>query len=239
MTETTGRPTATHVTALRRYPVKAMGGEPLGELQVDGRGVVGDRWYAVVDDDGRFASGKSSRRFRRRDEVFDHGAWTTDDGVRVRGPAGEWRVGDPELDRALSAAMDAPVRVRPEGTTSHFDAAPVSIVGTASLAWCTTNLRVDADARRLRPNVVLATTEPFVEESWVGVELTIGSAVLRVTERIERCRMVDLAQDGVTTTTPMLTALGGEREVCLGVYAEVVVPGRVAVGDVVRLALGR
>ena len=55
------------VVALRRYPVKAMGGESLGLAQVDERGLVGDRWFAVVDADGRFATGKSSRRFRRHD----------------------------------------------------------------------------------------------------------------------------------------------------------------------------
>src|SRR5689334_16379501 len=64
------------VTALRRYPVKAMGGEPLDLARFDARGLLGDRWYAVEDTEGRFASGKDTRRFRRRDRVFDYGATT-------------------------------------------------------------------------------------------------------------------------------------------------------------------
>jgi uncharacterized protein YcbX len=51
---------------IRRYPVKAMGGESLDSVQVEARGVLGDRRYAVVDGDGKLASGKHSRRFRRR-----------------------------------------------------------------------------------------------------------------------------------------------------------------------------
>ena len=69
------------VTALRRYPVKAMGGESLPRATLDARGLTGDRWYAVVDGDGRFATAKDSRRFRRRDEVFAYAATTGADGT--------------------------------------------------------------------------------------------------------------------------------------------------------------
>jgi hypothetical protein len=52
-----------------------------------------------------------------------------------------------------------------------------------------------------------------------------------VVSRIERCRTVDLPQNGVTETTRLLKALGRSRNVCLGVYADVVVSGRIAVND--------
>lgn len=48
-----------------RYPIKSTGGELLGEAAVDARGLVGDRLYAVRDAEGKFGSGKSTRRFRR------------------------------------------------------------------------------------------------------------------------------------------------------------------------------
>ena len=69
------------VHEIRRYPVKSMAGESLDEVDLEPRGVVGDRWYAVVDGDGKLASGKHSHRFRRRDAVFDFAARTTSDGV--------------------------------------------------------------------------------------------------------------------------------------------------------------
>ena len=71
------------VPAIRRYPVKSMGGEALERVELDARGLVGDRAYAVVDGDGKLSSGKDSRRFRRRDQVFSYAA---DDGGRWHGP---------------------------------------------------------------------------------------------------------------------------------------------------------
>jgi len=224
------------VAAIRRYPVKSMGGESLERVELEARGLVGDRRYAVVDGDGKLSSGKDSRRFRRRDEVFSYAAATASDGrVEVRRDEHSWLVGDEALDAELSHAFGDPVRVLAEDGTPYFDDGPVSLVGTASLEWCRRELGVDADPRRTRTNLVLETTEPFEEESWAGRTLQIGSVELRVDRRLERCRMVDLAQDGVATTTPMLKALGQAREVCLAMLTDVATPGDLRIGDVVRV----
>ena len=87
---------------IRRYPVKSMGGEDLATAALDERGLDGDRWWAVSDREGHLASGKSSRRFRRRDGVFDYRAATGRDGVTVTGARGTWSVGDPALDEELA-----------------------------------------------------------------------------------------------------------------------------------------
>jgi uncharacterized protein YcbX len=213
-----------------------MGGESLERVELDARGLMGDRAYAVVDGDGKLSSGKDSRRFRRRDAVFSYAAVTTPDGqVEVRRDEHSWLVGDEGLDAELSHAFGDPVRVLAETETPYFDDGPVSLVGTASLEWCRRELGVDADARRTRTNLVLETTEPFEEESWAGRTLRIGSVELAVDRRLERCRMVDLAQDGVATTTPMLKALGQSRDVCLAMLTDVAAPGHLTVGDVVTL----
>jgi uncharacterized protein len=229
---------------IRRYPVKSMGGEALERAELDARGLVGDRHFAVVDGDGRFAAGKDSRRFRRRDEVFAYVATTTPAGtVTVASGDDRWSAGDAALDHALTSRFGDPVRVLPEqGAVSiggHFDAGPVSIIGTATLDWCARELGVDADRRRLRTNLVVETLEPFEEEGWIGRQVEIGpvdqSVRLAVVERVERCRTIDLAQDGVTSTTPWLKALGRSRDLCVAVYADVVGPGTVTVGDAVRV----
>lgn len=219
------------VVAIRRYPVKSMGGEALQRVELDARGLRGDRWYAVVDADGRLASAKDSRRFRRRDEVLDHAAETQDARVVVTGPGGTWTVGDPALDDVLSARTGSRVQVRPERDVPHQDGGAVSLVGTATLDWCARRWGVDADPRRLRVNLVIATTEPFVEEAWVGHTLAVGTGALRVVERVPRCRTVDVAQDGVDPREPWLRRLGQERDLCLAVYADVAHAGSVAVGD--------
>jgi uncharacterized protein YcbX len=224
---------ALQLQEIRRYPVKAMGGESLASVEVDRRGLVGDRVYAVVDADGKLATGKHSRRFRRRDEVFEFASRTTGDGVRVSGRGGEWVTPDDELDRVLSEAMGDDVHVLPETTTPYFDAEPVSLIGTASLAWCREHLGVDADRRRIRANLVVRTDEPFVEESWTG-PVVVGEVRLRPVQRIERCRMIDIAQEGLPPEGRWLKALSETREMCLGIYLEIAQPGTVSLGDTVR-----
>ncbi|GAA1796120.1 MOSC domain-containing protein [Agromyces lapidis] len=224
--------------SIRRYPVKAMGGEALTEVRLDERGLAGDRWFAVADDDGKFASGKNTRRFRRRDAVFEYSASTTADGsVQVqRGDHGLWLVGDDELDADLTERMGAGVRIISESDVSLQDGGEISIIGTASLAWCAEHFGIDADPRRLRVNLVVETHEPFIEETWIGSTITVGDARLRVVERIERCRTVDVAQDGATAEGRLLKPLTKAREMSLAVYADVVEPGVIRVGDPVATA---
>ena len=227
---------ARYVAALRRYPVKSMGGEELDFVDVTERGVAGDRWFAVADDEGHFASGKSTRRFRRHDAVFDYTARTTvDGGVTVHRHANRWRVGDPRLDAELSTAFNATVHVRAEDGIPHQDAGAVSLVSTGTLDWCTRRLGVDADPRRLRVNIVVHDDEPFIEEAWLGATVTVGGCALRITTRIERCRMVDITQDGVDPRMPLLKPLADERGMNLAVYADVAAPGRISVGDPVTV----
>lgn len=221
--------------AIHRHPVKAMGGEALDTAVVDHRGLVGDRGWAVVDADGKFATGKNSRRFRRYDEVFDYRAVISSRGVFVSGHGGHWRAGDPALDAELSGRFGAEVALRPEGATPYFDAGAVSLVGTATLDHCREHDGVDADHRRLRANLLIETDEPFIEESWVGRELLIGSVRLRVVRSITRCRMIDLAQNGAAGTTDWLKTLG-PRDLQLAMYADVAAPGLLVVGQPVSLA---
>lgn len=220
--------------AIHRHPVKAMGGEALETVEVDARGLVGDRGWAAVDADGKFATGKNSRRFRRYDEVFDYRAVISASGVFVSGHGGHWRAGDAALDAELSERLGAPITMRPERDVPHFDAGAVSLVGTATLDWCREHDAVDADHRRLRANFLVETDEPFVEETWVDRELAIGDVRLRVVRRITRCRMIDLDQNGLTTRTPWLKTLE-PRDLQLAMYADVVASGMVSVGQPVTL----
>ena len=220
------------VVALRRYPVKSMGGESLRKATFDGRGLKGDRWYAVEDDSGHFASGKNTRRFRRRDEIFGYAATTTDTGeVAVTGASGRWTVGDPALDQELCNAMGRTVRVTPEDTVPHQDMGSVSLVGTASLAWCRQRWGINPDPRRLRVNVVFSSDETFIEETWVGKTLAVGTASFEVVRPVTRCRTIDLDQDGADANGRWLKPLAAERDRRIAMYADVAEPGVMAVGD--------
>lgn len=224
------------VTFLRRYPVKSMGGEALDMVELDQRGLLGDRWFAVEDSEGHFASGKNTRRFRRRDAVFDYAADTTADGqVGVTRDQQRWVAGDPALDRRLSDEMGTEVSVTPETRVPHQDDGSVSIISTATLRWCAERWGGSRDARRLRVNIVVDADEPFVEETWIGHQLHIGSAGLLGTQQIARCRMIDIAQDGVTPGVKWLKPLNDERGLNLAIYADVVLPGTLSIGDALHV----
>ncbi len=198
---------------------------------------MGDREWAVYDEHGKIASGKHTRRFRRMDPVFDAHRAASDGARRARASA-RWpraRRRRPVGRGRLSAEhFGEPVSLRREADVPHQDAAALSIVGTATLVELG---RHDGDGRpvdprHLRANILLETTQiPYAEESWVGRELTIGSSVVRVTGTTERCRMVGVAQVGLPGRPGLLRTIVDHHDLMAGVYATVVRPGRVRVGD--------
>jgi uncharacterized protein YcbX len=109
------------VVALWRYPVKSMQGEELNASAVTGRGLLGDRAFAVVDAaDGKVASAKNPRKWPG---LFDFRAAFAepprDDSplppVRITLPNGATVAGGgPGTDAALSAALGRAVALRGE-----------------------------------------------------------------------------------------------------------------------------
>ena len=125
----TSHGTIGRVGAVHRYPVKSLSGEPLDEVVLDRRGVVGDRLWSVRDPDGKFGSGKSSKRFRRMDGLLALTAEYDGDVPVVTFPDGRRLRPGPELDEALSWHVGGPVSLGQEGDVSHFDDGPVHLTG--------------------------------------------------------------------------------------------------------------
>jgi hypothetical protein len=125
------------------------------------------------------------------------------------------------------------------GDDAHPQSYPASIVSEASLDELerSADLPAPLDDRRFRMLVTLAGCEAFEEDRWVGREMRAGEAVVRIAVTTARC--------ATTTRDPStgqrdwdalralkdLRGLSPEQTVDLGVYATVVKPGRVAVGD--------
>jgi uncharacterized protein len=229
------------VAELWRYPVKSMAGERCQELAFDGRGADGDRCFAVYGADGKIGSGKTTRRFRRMEGLLHFAASLDGRTAVLAGPGGaRLRAGDEATDAALSAALGEPVTVRREDHVSHFDAAPVHLLSTASLQWLAAGLG-DAsapDVRRFRPNIVVdapaAAGRP--EEQWRGRSLLVGERVrIDIMERAERCVMTSMSQRTLREDPRVLRTIGELNDACFGVYASVGAPGRVRAGDAVHL----
>ena len=98
------------VSAIRRYPVKSMLGEDLETVALDQRGVVGDRRYALVDEEtGKVVSTKRPRRWGR---MFELAGRTSGDGAAVAFPGGEaLAIEDPKLPVRLGEFFGRPVSV--------------------------------------------------------------------------------------------------------------------------------
>jgi uncharacterized protein YcbX len=231
------------ISQLFRYPVKSLRGEALASVEVDSRGVCGDRLWALRDEAGKLGSGKSTRRFQRMDGLFalaaaydgDVPVITFADGAAMRGD-------DAGIHAQLSAQVGTTVELVREGAISHFDAGAIHLCTTASLARLRQETLVDTvvDIRRFRPNLAIDVLgqADFVEDEWADWQLRIGQEVeIVVRQRTERCVMVGLPQAELSAAPTLLNTLVQTNHACLGVYADVVTPGRVHVGDPVRRLL--
>jgi uncharacterized protein YcbX len=218
-------------------------GERCDSLRLDRRGVVGDRLFAVRDETGKFGSGKSTRRFRRMDGLFRFRARYDGDIPLVTFPDDATISGsDPAIHGRLTDLLGLAVQLSREGAISHFDAATIHLITTASLRALGALLAQGrTDERRFRPNIVIETPgEGRPEDGWEGREILLGDEVrLRVTGRTERCVMVTLAQDELPADPLVLRTLARSHDVCLGAYAEVLVPGTLRIGNQLRFADGR
>lgn len=225
------------VKELARYPVKSLLGERCDGVRVDGLGVEFDRAMAIYGRDGRIASGKTTRRFRRMPNLFHMRSWVEDGTIYVETPGGKYPAGDPSGWKAVSEAVGEPVEIRPETDVSHKDDAPIHLITTASLRWVEA-LRPSFDdaSERFRPNVVVEVTGVGrVEDAWIGSRLQLGTSLLRVTKRVERCVMPTLTQGSRPFLPSLLKVLTERSDACLGVYAEVEQPGHVVIGDRVTM----
>jgi uncharacterized protein YcbX len=225
-------PVGASVAALRRYPVKSLHGEQVAALDFDRRGCSGDRIWSVRTANGKIGSGKNTRRFAAVEGLLQLRAEYHSDRVWVTFPDGAGCFADcDEASDLLSRYLGQPLRFQLELDVSHFDDGPVSLIGQSSVAAMSHARGEYVDPARFRPNLVLETAKPFVEDSWVGQRLRIGTAVLSVTMTSPRCLMVDMRTADLPEQHGNLKTTGRVNGACLGVIANVVEPGRVAVGD--------
>ena len=226
------------VAALWRYPVKSMAAEAVEEVEVSWHGLAGDRRWAFIRD-GIPRSGFPWMTIRERSDMGRYRPSFVDpsrpDASRtvVHTPAG---AALEVIDPALAAELGDGVRVIKQDR-GVFDAMPLSLVSTQTLAALGELAGRELDPQRGRPNLLIEAADgaPYQEEAWVGAVLRIGGMRMRIDQRDERCVIVNV--DPVTTERDpgVLRALARERQSCAGVYGSTVEPGRVAIGDAVSL----
>lgn len=120
----------------------------------------------------------------------------------------------------------------PPGT--HYDCWPLMVMTTSAMDALRVALPNSViDERRFRPSMVVETMEKgHVEFSWKGQRAQIGTAVVEFLDPCPRCVMVtqqvnaDMAPD-----REILRHIVRDLDQNLGVYARILTPGTVNVGD--------
>lgn len=265
-----------------QYPVKTMIGGKVASAELDEIGIVGDRTWAVRDEEaGAIANARKAGALMRFAAQYADGG-----GVTITLPNGA-RVSsdDPSVDEVLSAEMGRRVTLwqRPAADQLDFfrrapftgddlmaelrdifareeeeplpdfgkfpavtmefetppgalyDCYPLMIMSTSSLRSMAAAVPDSViDVRRFRPSLVIDTgdTEGHPEFEWSGQQFALGGAVLEVINDCPRCAAItrEVAPD-VPADRAILRHVVKDLGQAVGVYARIVQPGIVQVGD--------
>ena len=244
-------------------PVKALRLQHPQGAELTVGGIPADRRFYLVDERGDLFDatdhGPLLAVVPSYDPVTEHLRLTMPDGGVVEGRAdrtdrelatdffGRTVVGDlvqGPFAEALSAFAGRPVRmarVRRDGDGQ--DVHPVTVVSSASVRDLGVKGEVgpDLDARRFRITLEVDGCEPYEEDSWEEADVRVGAATLRIRGQIPRCVVTTLAPDSgqkdfaaLTTIARHRPRIGGRGGLPFGMYAGVVEPGPVRLGDAVE-----
>jgi uncharacterized protein len=246
------------IAHLWRHPIKGHGVEAVERTTLEAGGTMPwDRIWAIATEGARLAPGATHwapcanfSRGAKSPALMAIRARTDETTGRLRlthpdRPAIEVDPDDPADQARLldwAAPLVAPGRGRPISvvraargmTDSAFPS--VAILNLASLAALSDATGRHLAMERFRGNVWLGGLEPWEEFGWIGREIALGGARLRVVQRITRCKATGVDPD---TGRPDADTLGtlelgwGHRD--FGIYAEVIEGGPIAVGDPARV----
>lgn len=260
------------VARLSIAPVRSLGLQHPKSVELTEMGVVNDRRFYLVSDNGRIVDRLiAGTLVQVAAETDPEATWlrmtfpggrVVEDNVRLAEPVrteiysrvalghvvdGPWAAALEPLAgrRVLVVRCDDPggTRIR-EGETEVRNA--VSLVSDGSLRELARQLAVPSvDGRRFRMLIELEGAAAHEEDTWIGEEVAVGSAVLHITKPDARCAITtqdpDTGERDLDTLRTIIRYRGfragdPERKIDFGVLAEVHRPGMVTVGDRVTVA---
>ena len=244
-------------------PVKSTALHHPERLRLGPDGATGDRRFFLVDGDGKRFSGATKAPIlpilAEYDEERDELELRLPNGIVVSGSAradGEaLRVnfyGRPvsahtvegDFEEALGAYAGHEVRLaRPDHPGDALDVMPVTLVSLESVAELAERGGHDGrlDPGRFRMTMEIeGVSGPHEEDTWAGRRVRVGGAVIRVDEPVPRCVVTTLDPNTGLRDFPTLRVIrdyrgtNADNQLEFGVYAEVVEPGDLRVGDPVE-----
>ncbi len=216
------------VREIWRYPVKSMAGERLDACDITERGLQGDRRWAFIDQSPHRA-GKWFN-IKQHTPLMTYRARLAGDELDLVAPGGSRVALDGELVRRFEMEAQRPLQLR-ELPGENFDDSHVLIVNLASVQAFARAAGMPVDHRRFRANLYVDGLEPEEELRWLGRRIRAGDAELEVTSRCKRCKVITMDPDTTETTPELLRVLVERHDERMGVYCQVVRPGRVSLGD--------
>ena len=243
------------VRAIHVSPVKSLRLTSVERAEVTPAGLRGDRQLMLVDESGRVADARRFGALLHLEAMLDG------DSLQLRMPdgstieeelvpqeadtvefygkqiAGRWVNGP--VAPAVSELIGREVKLfRGDADCACLDAHPVSMLSSSSVHRLAEQAGHEGalDARRFRPSLLLDGCEPHAEDGWVGGRIQAGEAVLEVVKLDVRCALTTRNPVTGERDADTLRWIGEFRprddgEICFGVYADVVRPGAVGVGD--------
>jgi len=253
-------PTMPTLARLSVTPVKGTSIAHPENAQLTEAGIPGDRLFYFVDERGAPYSGSTFGPLVRIDADHDPRTERLrlrfPDGTEVDAPAGD--LGAPETTdmygrdvaahvvegpfaQAVSAFCSKQVRLlRCDRDGDGSDVEPLTLVSSSSVRDLAERGRYEGelDARRFRMNLEIDGSEPYEEDSWVGHTVRVGDATIEVGAQVPRCVFTTKSPDSGEKDWDTLTQIakyrpriGGRGGLPFGVYARIVQPGLVQVGD--------
>lgn len=244
---------------LYRYPVKGLTAEALETAEVESGGCIPwDRAFALAQGDAGFDPAAPVWRMKDNFMCLKQNARIAALFSFFEPRTGMLAIRAPDGSSVVESALTEAGRQR-IGTflteylgeeargTPRFHHVPghsfcdqrhkvVSLINLASLRDYESKVGARRHRRRFRANVWFSGAPAWTERSWVGQQLQIGGAVLRVTRPINRCPATEVnpvSAERDADPLSELRSLYGHVE--LGVHAEVVEGGRFGVGDAIAL----
>jgi uncharacterized protein YcbX len=236
-----------HVHEITRYPVKSMAGVPTNSANLGWHGLDGDRRFAFrrMDDGGSFPWLTASRL----PELLLYQPVGVDESngeqlpTHVRTPAGsQLELRGAELNAEISERFGSKVELM-QLKHGIFDEATISVISQATIAGIGLEAGLELDRRRFRANIVIESdsSEPFLEDGWVGGTLVFGDSnprpAVSVTMPDLRCVMINLDPQTAAKDARVMKTVVRLNQNNAGVYATVVRTGAIRVGDRVSLVL--
>ena len=247
------------VSRLSIAPVKGLGLVHPQEVLLRRDGVRNDRRFYLVDPDGRLVNNKTCGELMQvRVDVSDDAGQLALQFPGGASVAGEVAVGAPvetsfygrpvagrlvegPWSEALSEHAGRPLRlVRADDQGGGIDRTHVvSLISDGSLRALGRRADVEhVDGRRFRMTIELEGCEEHEEDDWIGSDVDVGEARIRVAGPVGRCVVTTRNPDsGVSDLGPRSSLLAGYRTLregksfgC-GVCGDVLVEGTVRVGD--------